>query len=375
MNKERKSKACVISSYAFIVTNNNYGALLQYYAIAKYLKSRGLLSYWLRYKVDDLTIKKRVKYILETKSLRTYLNYIRCHKDFMQFVDSYLEVSDKEFYSIEELCNNLPEADYYITGSDQVWAGTLEANYLRFVPKNQKKIAYSASFGKDELELNHQKKIKPWLLDFDFISVRESSGVDICNTMGVRAKHLIDPTFLLSKDQYPISTDAIIESDRYIYCYFTNISNSLNEVYWSQIVDFATNVGCKIIVTPIQGCERFFKNATCVYPSPENWLRYYRDAEFVITNTFHGSVFATIFEKKFLSILQEGYSSRQNTRIISILTYLGIESRVYNPSGIMEEQIIKEINWSSVTERINANRKRSDEFVNNFLNKDSNDEK
>ena len=182
-------KIAVISSYAYIVSNVNYGALLQYYALQEYLKERGHDPYWIRY-VIRLSLKQSLKKIVKS------VIYCRAeHKkkmqlqSFLDFAARYLALSDKTYVGEAAINSDPPAADYYITGSDQVWAGSLPANFLTFVGDDTRKIAYAVSFGKDELPAEHADTIRPWVGKFDKISVREKSGVDICY-IGYRSSDL-----------------------------------------------------------------------------------------------------------------------------------------------------------------------------------------
>lgn len=94
-------------------------------------------------------------------------------------------------------------ADFYITGSDQVWGGILKPNFLCFVSDRKQKIAFAASFGRKELSENQEEKgVSNWLKSFGNISVREKEGVEICKSLGIDAVQILDPTFLLSKYDY-----------------------------------------------------------------------------------------------------------------------------------------------------------------------------
>lgn len=126
-------------------------------------------------------------------------------------------VSDKKYDNINELKINPPKADIYITGSDQVWAGWLEPNYLTFAPPKKKKIAYAVSFGRQQLTAEHQSHIQNWVKQFDAISIRESSGIEICRKMGMDAVHLLDPTLLLDDVDYLPVNAARAEKRKYIF--------------------------------------------------------------------------------------------------------------------------------------------------------------
>lgn len=356
-------KIAVISSYAYIVSNVNYGAILQYYALQEYLKKRGHDPYWIRY-VIRLSLKQKLKEIVKS------VVYCRAeHKkriqlrSFLDFADRYLALSDKIYVGETAINSDPPVADYYMTGSDQVWAGTLPANFLTFVGDDTKKIAYAVSFGKDELLAEHADIIRPWVGKFDKISVREKSGIDICyNLCRKSASHVPDPTLLIDKEKYPA---ADIGQTNYIFCYFINL-NIGNSVRLDDLMGYAQSVDKKLFVSAATGSEKHIPEDYLVYPSPEEWLGYYKNAGAVVTNTFHGTLFSIIFERPFLCMLQDGNSSKQNCRIISLLSSLGLQDRILNPSDSITAKLPVPIDWAEVKRKIADLRQNTDAFFGSF---------
>ena len=353
-------KIAVISSFGFIKIANNYGALLQYYALQQYLYNKGHYVFWIRYLLNTskfVMVKMGVKQLLKNPILS--ICSLFCHKSFLNFCHDYLNLSN-DSYSLKKLNDTYPLADYYITGSDQVWGGVDPANYLTFVDNDDKKIAYAASFGKDYIESIQSETIRPWIKSFKHISVREKSGVDICNSLGVSAVHLLDPTFLISVDRYPHLNDKKYKAN-FIFCYFLNFE-STKSIRWDEIKNFAHGKEMTLKVCAVQGTQYKFKFKNLVFPSPIEWLTYYRDAEFIITNTFHGTVFAIIHHKPFVCILQTGSSAKQNTRLISLLSMLNLSDRVLNSTNTFELIFNKIIDWEYVEQILDEWRKKTDDF-------------
>ena len=152
----------------------------------------------------------------------------------------------------------------------------------------------------------------------------------------------------------------------YIFAYLLNVG-SKNDVHWYELKDYALKTNCDLKVCAVQGSEYLFCNKDLVYPSPTEWLSYYKQARCVVTNTFHGTVFAIIHHKPFLCILQRGSSANQNTRMSSLLSTLGLEDRILNCEDSIEVSINRPINWQKVSTLITDWRKKSDAFL-NFLN-------
>lgn len=363
MNSNKK--ACVISSYTYITENINYGALLQYYALEKALSNIGIESYWLRFRnLKNRTLMKKIKTIV--KSIIRPYDEFKLRKallSFKHFIEEYDNVSDQEYFSQEMLINNPPEADIYITGSDQVWAGTLEPNYLTFVSDTKPKVSYAASFGKNDISDEHKKIIKPWLTKMDAISVRESSGVDICKSIGVDSVQVLDPTLLISGNEYPVFSDCYCPD---IYCYFLNFQR-LNEISWDSILQFAHEENLSIKIACTNQTYRKYSKEYRDLPSPEEWLTKYRNAKYIITNTFHGTVFAIIFHKKFIVIKQKGEGAKQNGRVESLLKSLGLEERYYDEKNDISTQINKYITWELVDERMKLLRNDSYKYLEKII--------
>ena len=352
-------KIGVISSYACIRTANNYGALLQYYALQKYLMNRGHDVFWIRSILPQSHLRIFLRHIKNYKNLRLVHDFYKCHKTFIDFQKKFLKVTSREYKGNDDLSINCPFADFYITGSDQVWGSTLKENYLRFVKDSSKKIAYAASFGHDHLNENHARIVMPWIREFKAVSVREISGVHNCKKYwGGVVEHLLDPTLLIDSLLYPISNRASRED--LLFCYFLNVVNT-STIRIDEIRELAKDLGILLKIASCQYSEVFFKQNELIMPSPEQWLQNYHDAKYIITNTFHGTVFAIIFRKPFVTILQDGESSAQNGRMISLLTMLGLKDRILTDQSLYTT-ISKPIDWLRIEEKLCLYRKKTDNF-------------
>lgn len=348
----------VISAYSYIVDHINYGSLLQYYALQYYLKKEGFDIYWIRYrgaKTLKGEIRKKVKKVVFFNREK---EVTKIHKSFMNFCECYLEVSQNEYRTYMELVTICPKADVYITGSDQVWGGTDENNYLNFVPAAKKKVSYAASFGVAEISAEKESVIKPWLETFDLVTVREKSGVEICNKMGIRAQNVLDPTLLIEAEEYPVSKCKYSEM-KYVLSYFVNLNSDYNEQF-NMISKYAERkkLDCYII-----GTEKRLKNTPKkmkeIFVNPLEWLSVFQSAEYIFTNSFHGVIFSIIFRKRFLFIEQKGKTALQNERVQSVLKNLNLESRIYDPNKRVDSQISLDINWKNVEINLDEERKKT----------------
>lgn len=352
-------RIAVVSSYAYIVSNVNYGALLQYFALQEYLKKRGHKPFWVRYVLKD-SLKARIRRCVKgmfpsEQRKRSHA----CLHSFQEFLEKYLSVSE-ELYKGESSINAFPPAaDYYVTGSDQVWAGSLPANFLTFVTDPKKKIAYAVSFGKDTLENEHALTIRPWVNLFEHISVREKSGVEICRKLGKdNVSHVLDPTLLLDKEEYPVS---LANRSAYVFCYFINLQLANSSIPWNKIQDYAKYRNRDLLISTASGSERYVPG-DLIFPSPTEWLGLYKDADCIFTNTFHGVIFSIIFERPFLYIPQNGASSRQNCRIFSLLSLFDLEDRVLSERDNLVEKMASKIDWVLIKKKTEALRKETGLF-------------
>lgn len=310
----------------FIVTQpllNNYGGLLQNFALQKALKSLGCqvktidyirrpsLPFWMTF----LSWMKTILFFFIPGKRRRFVSYI--HKGQRNpmsedFCNNYIEktpvtVDYKAFFKSQEApcC--------VVVGSDQVWRPlynySIRDMFLDFCKerKNVKRIAYAASFGVDDWELSPKETVACSALvkKFDAISVREQSGVNLCNTyLGARATWVLDPTLLLNKDDYcDVCKSVPVTEGKILAAYVLDKSDSIRSL-------------CESIAAE-RGLElRFFEagpNATLTIPE---WLAMFRDASYVVTDSFHGTVFSIIFNKDFKCLYNE---SRGATRFESLL--------------------------------------------------------
>ena len=209
-------------------SEDNYGSILQCYALQKYLRDAGYDAYLIRYDARKDETKNpnwtRLLKILNPVKLLRFLFYQKSRiiyilkkknnpRNFDYFRNKYINQSEKTYYSYNELVNNPPEADVYIVGSDQMWnfnnlpLGKIKdkflACFLSFGDADVKRISYAVSFGNEKLNDDFVQEISLQLKKFDYISVREKSGIDICKQCGIHnAKWVPDPTMLLDADVY-----------------------------------------------------------------------------------------------------------------------------------------------------------------------------
>ena len=313
----------------------NYGPVLQAYATQEALKNIGAKPLCIDYfRTDELPenlVATRLSTSKWNKNPLTRAFFMLTQKPVYALADKrfagyrkIIEVTERQYHSVSELCENPPEADIYMTGSDQVWntvvCGELDpAYFLSFVPEGKPKTAYAASFG-GNLSDEQKSQIKPLLDEYDFISVRENSGTELLKSMNIQAAQVLDPTFLLSKTEWEKLLPKRETNEKYALVYQLHPNKKLDRYAKA----YAKKHGLKLyrISHCFHHAVRSGKFVLC--PPIEEFLWYIKNAQVLITDSFHGTAFAIGLNTPFLDILPTNYSER----ISSILTLIGCENRI-----------------------------------------------
>ena len=339
------------------MSQENYGQILQMYALSSYLKALGHKVFIVQYngyadKSLDKSASTRLFNLLRNPlKIITYIkSRIRekvIQKDlqlhdcgFSSFKREHFEWSTL-YNSYDLLKNSPPEADIFICGSDMIWA---ESNrcapyFLDFV-KNSKKVAYAPSFGSKDVSNAYKKTISVYLNDFSLITTREESGVEICNQLGFSASWVVDPTGLLDTADYIKLEHPLEIEGKYIFMYLLG-----HETYipFSDIKKFADTINFSVVYRAAPGRRDKLPKS---YPSINQWLYAIHHAEYIITNSFHGCMFCILYKKKFLYLPLIKNSKSSNERIYSLLKRLNLSSRIYEGNF---NTIYDEIDYNRVT--------------------------
>lgn len=250
-----------------------------------------------------------------------------------------------------------------IVGSDQVWRPSynryrLEDMFLRFARnEDMPKIAYAASFGVESMEFSGKqlKRCVPLLRQFDAVSVREASGVELCRKyFHVSAEHVLDPTLMLNKSDYERLCANIPKNGKeMMVCYILDPTGDQRER-----IDLAAH---RLHMEP-----RYFTADSGATLSVEEWLAMFRDAQYVVTDSFHGTVFSIIFRKPFISIAN---NSRGADRFQSLLNLFRLENRlITSMTELSEPRLAFHVDWQKVDEILSGYRSKSETFLQNSLN-------
>jgi len=371
-----------------LVPYDNYGGILQGYALQTILQRMGhevsiLHTKPYNYRPFNTILKDTIKwyikkYVLRRKNIPCinvykYLDYRI--QNIQPFLDKWINFT-RDFQDTKDIYKYITKNGYngFVVGSDQTWRPCLSPDlyhmFLDFLPKEDKKkrVAYAASFGVDNNEfLKHQIDIcRPLLQRFNAVSVREKSGVNLCKMLfNVEAKNVLDPTMLLDKEDYlyliekyqPINPD--IKIMQYVFFFNNDKYNIINKVS-QELGNKPVNLMTKRFLHEVYKKKQI--NEAVFYPV-EEFLYAYSHSEFVVTDSFHGTVFCIIFNVSFIVV-----SPVAITRFKSLLSIFGLQNRlIMNAYEVTEELMREKIDWNSVNKIRNNLKKKSLSFLYNAL--------
>ncbi|MFQ7001827.1 MAG: polysaccharide pyruvyl transferase family protein [Clostridium sp.] len=352
--------------------NNNYGTVLQAYALQKKLRLKGYDCTLINYrantkaKIKNFIISKN-SYKLIFEKIEAYFakknNPKKLEERFRKFNDFLIENCNlSKLYTSPKNLNELNDIfDIFICGSDQIWSPNLFNNiyYFSYVNNEKKKISYAPSFGVSSIE-NKKKsaRIKELLERYDKISVREEQGANIIEELiGKNVSVVLDPTLLLSEKEW---SDLLIkpnEKEKYILCYFLGDK----EIYWKKVDEIRRLTGYKVIVIPVHENSYRKDYELSISAGPREFLGLIKNAELVCTDSFHGSIFSINFRKDFFVFkrFSDDKVISQNSRIYNILNMLGLNDRLINENKRLSYNNIVISNYDEVHEKLNIEKNKS----------------
>jgi hypothetical protein len=356
----------------------NHGASLQEYALLTFLENVGHEAETIQYKPDYLSqhfnflnvSNPKYKKNIILKSIFLILKFpfrykmLKRKKNFDLFSDKYIKSTKKLYRTNEDLKIDLPQADAYICGSDQIWNsffpnGKDPSFYLDFVPDNKLKISYAASFAIDKLEDNLKDFVREKVSRLNNISVRESSGKNILSDLGINeVTHVLDPVFLLDQSYWEtLCLDPIINGD-YIFVYDFE-SNPLIESF---VKVQQKKHGYKIVSVNdnIKYADHNF-----YLDGPSTFLTLLSNSNFVVSNSFHAVAFSGIFKKQFTVFNR---SENINTRMLDFVNLLGIQNVLISTKNESENYDYK-IDYDAFDKKLDTLAKRSKDYLISALKK------
>lgn len=295
------------------------------------------------------------------------------------FINTYINHTEA-MHSYEEFVKQASKGKYdaYVVGSDQCWRpcynAFLSSMFLDFVQDKQvKRIAYAASFGTDKWEFTPQQAAVcvPLAKKFDMVSVREDSGVKLCKeNLGVDAVHVLDPTMLLTKEDYIqlIEKEKEPKSDGTLFNYILD-PDAKKSVFIQKVAKakglkaFQVLPKCQAEIRTKEDVKKRIED--CVFPGVTTWLRAFMDTEMTIVDSFHGMVFSIIFNKPFWAI---GNVSRGMSRFTSLLKMFHLEDRLLDADNLDDVDFSKPIDWTMVNGILEEKRRECKKLLLTNLN-------
>jgi hypothetical protein len=281
-------------------------------------------------------------------------------KQYKQFIKKYYHLSENSYRTIEELKKSYPKYNCYITGSDQVWNTTItnglqDAYTLNFGNEKIIKISYAASVGKSDISSEEWINLKNKIEFLNAISVREESAKEqLQKVLDKKIEITLDPTLLLKKKDWDEFSGERIVKEKYILVYA--MENNPEVV---KIVNYLSeNTNLKVV--HFDKKSKYNNPLRSFYVSgPKEFVNLIKNAELVVTNSFHGTVFSVIFEKKFYTIPH----TTKGSRMIDLLNKLKLTDRIfYNIDEfkkINKEDLLKKLDYKITNEILETERNKS----------------
>ncbi|WP_261302579.1 polysaccharide pyruvyl transferase family protein [Paenibacillus andongensis] len=365
-------KVCTITCHDVY----NHGASLQAYGLMKYLKNCGhdaeiidykpdyLSNHYNLWSIDNPKWEKNVltKYLYLTLKIPKRLRERPRKRAFDKFKTEFLQITDIRYKSNEDLKNDIPYADAYLCGSDQIWNclhknGKDPAFYLDFVPDEKIKASYAASFATDTISAEYQPVVKQRVEKLDAVGVREKSGVEILNKLNInKANHVVDPVLLLDKNDWNQICKEEFQ-DKYILIYDFDNSRLIKKI----ALEMAEEKGYKIY--SIHSGKLKYADKYFTLDGPETFVSLVRDAQFVISNSFHAAVFSVLYERSFVIVNRE---EAINTRMRDLLDDLQLKDRLVDENYNLE-QLLTEIDYGESKKLLDEKIRFSKKYLQDVL--------
>ncbi len=365
------------------IQGDNYGATLQAVALNSFLNSKGFNAENLDYNdvnrvKNSLSFKQKIINDLWTKvAVKLIIGNMKKEK-FEAFRKENLKFSKGQWRSKEALAADCPEYDIYMSGSDQIWNPDVmrdDYNYLlAFTPDSAKKIAYASSFGKSKLPDNKKDTYKKYLLRFNSIAVREKSGKDIVNDLlGYEPEQVVDPTLLLNAEDWSKITKYKPSEEKYILCYYMPGDNIVCGAIKKIAEDLSKKTGYKVVNLGLKEYYKFKSGMDCrVDAGPADFVNLFLGAEYVVTNSFHGTAFSTNFNKKVYVPINKDLDNTKarHIRMVDYLKTIGMDNSIIpvGADGVIPDVLTIEFDYDKVNANIQNMRKASVEYLLNAIN-------
>lgn len=361
----------------------NYGTVLQAYALQKAVESvSGKSCEVIDFRSSEekrltkkqlvaLRFKRLFVYVKEFKRVCRLKKYSKLltakYPAFDKFFADDLVVGDVVYHNYTELKNNPPKYEVYVTGSDQTFSpkiGLNPAMFLAFAPEGAKKIAYAPSVGVSTLTDNEKQTISSYLSSYSYLSCREQTGCDLLIGC-VQSRDIplvVDPTLLLTADDWDKIAVSPTICGKYILCYFIGH----RKYYRNYALKLSKETGYPLYFIPSSWMDLKKDNNFVAEAGPKEFLGLIRDAAIVLTDSFHGTIFSVNYRKNFYSFLKikGGSVALDNSRITGILNRLGLKDRLLDETI---QPTFTPVDYFMVDQKLQNERELSVSFLKNAL--------
>ena len=360
---EKKRKTASITFHC----SYNYGSALQAFALQRFLQKNGYENDIVNYISSDFDVYRLVPVRLTKKNvillIRTIMFFpffLRRKRSFRAFLNNHLQLSGRKITKYSELIDLNSRYDVFISGGDQIWnldcikGGDL-AFFLDFVNDDKRKISYAPSLAKAMFDEDYSEVFIRFLQRYDFISVREKSSLEYLRSLTDKpVSCTLDPTLLIDSGEYPIKCPKHASEQEYIFMYMLALDY--------EMIDYCNALGLekRMPVYYITKTKMLHKKNRPLGKdmfgiSPEEFLFYLSHARYVITNSFHGTVFSILFKKEFCVF----HSKTTGMRTKDLISELLLPDREYSA----DFNIDKPINYLSAYDKLDELRKLSMRYL------------
>jgi len=327
----------------------NFGALLQAYALCNAVESLGhsvkIIDFIPERYAKDASLIGTIRNGIV--SVLNYKNRQIKRKRIATFREQHFKLTDRRYTTVEDINNNPPVFDAYICGSDQIWNpelfGVLSPYFLDFVPNaDSMKLSYAASFGGEFLDASYKYLIGQYVRRIQYISVRETTGIDIVREVaGREATQVMDPVFLIAPHEWEaLLGHPFSGPSEYILLYTMETNNYqllesvryLAERCHMQVIHLSWGIRKR------QGIDYIINNA-----GPLEFIELIKNASYVCTNSFHGAAFSIIFNKPFLVVPHKS----RNIRIVSLLEKLELTSQMVTDNHSLYQLVERNLEYDT----------------------------
>lgn len=359
---------------------NNFGAVLQAYALNYYLNSLGYDAETIDFRTPRVETSynyyarvRRPSDLIRNFQCWVYLRKTKLRKiRMLSFAQNQIKLSKNTYYTNDELTKADLDYDFYICGSDQIW-NTFCDNYddaflLTFAREKGVRLSYAASLGMSSVHPNLVQKFRTELSGFSALSVREKNAVDLISSIsGKEAVQVLDPVFLLTKKQWEqVMRDDKKPTKPYILFYSVHGGSLAMRTH---VKALSKKYHLPVVVVYKNLREMLYPNIKRYDAGPAEFVSLISGAEFVFTNSFHGCALSILFKKKFQVFVDGTPEQGTSSRIYSLMGTFGLADRIVFGEGD-PELMGKDIDWNDVESKLTPMIDSSKAFLDEALRKE-----